>query len=519
MAFLKNHPGMWLRDDAAAAINALEDKYGVIRINSAGRYEWEQQNLINRWDLGGPANRPPNLFEPARPARTSNHVKNGGEAVDVYNYTSDRSKLNEFGFEWYGSGDPVHYTFKGWSGGGSGSNWPANAKYGVDWVKEFQAKANRLGAGLAVDGQDGPATQAWVSAFQKAQGLTVDGIAGPDTNAKLDAVLTGGGAKLVVDGELGRLTIIRLQAAFGVTQDGDIGPGTISAIQKHFGVTVDGQLGPVTIKALQRALKVDADGELGPITIKALQTWLNDGGYLAPVPEPTNPTTPPKPTKPEATPREPVYPDAIRGWNVPLSSDRVAGASINWFIIHHQASTNDDESYFKSDNSRTSCPTWQVKADGSIVEFIEPSKRPSSSGAANGNSVAVETQNTTGAPNWGISAASHESIAQLVAWVSQQKSIGGIPVNLVLDRAHVFGDNEITAKTGLPMRATACPGPSMDMDWIVTRAKDIVAEATPVDPKPDPEEIKITVEKLHEMRDASQKVTNFFDGLLAQATD
>ena len=46
MASLKNHPGMWLRDDAAAAINALEDKYGVIRINSAGRTVAEQNKLV-----------------------------------------------------------------------------------------------------------------------------------------------------------------------------------------------------------------------------------------------------------------------------------------------------------------------------------------------------------------------------------------------------------------------------------------------------------------------------------------
>lgn len=113
MGALKNHAGMWLRDDAAAAINALEDKYGVIRINAAGRTVAEQQGLINRWNRGGAANRPPYLYQPASPAETSNHVANGGIAVDVYNYTSDRAKLKEFGFEWYGVSDPVHYTFKG----------------------------------------------------------------------------------------------------------------------------------------------------------------------------------------------------------------------------------------------------------------------------------------------------------------------------------------------------------------------------------------------------------------------
>jgi hypothetical protein len=110
MASLKNHPGMWLRDDAARALNALEDKYGVIRINSAGRTIAEQNDLIRRFDRGEPG-----IFMPARPPETSSHVRNGGEAIDAFNYTSDRHKLEEFGFEWFGPNDRVHYTFRGWA--------------------------------------------------------------------------------------------------------------------------------------------------------------------------------------------------------------------------------------------------------------------------------------------------------------------------------------------------------------------------------------------------------------------
>lgn len=113
MGALVNHPGMWLRDDAADAINALEAVHGVIRINRAGVTEATQQEYIDRWDKGGVMNRPPYLYPPARPARSSEHVQ--GIAVDVYNYTTDRAKLEEFGFEWYGKKDPVHYKFKGWT--------------------------------------------------------------------------------------------------------------------------------------------------------------------------------------------------------------------------------------------------------------------------------------------------------------------------------------------------------------------------------------------------------------------
>jgi len=111
MKDLKYHPGMWMRDDAADAMNALEDKYGPIRINRAGVPKAEQQRLIDRWNMGGTYNRPPYLYPPANPAESSEHVQ--GTAADVYNYTSDRAKLQEFGFVWYGPKDPVHYMFRG----------------------------------------------------------------------------------------------------------------------------------------------------------------------------------------------------------------------------------------------------------------------------------------------------------------------------------------------------------------------------------------------------------------------
>lgn len=152
MANLKNHPGMWLRDDAAAAINALEDKYGKIIINSAGRTVAEQQNLIDRWDRGGAANRPPYLYNPARPATSSNHVADGGIAVDVYNFTSDRYKLNEFGFEWYGNGDVVHYTFRGrGNGGGPPAGTAQWNPFGIAFCAGLQKIANLYGAGTAID--------------------------------------------------------------------------------------------------------------------------------------------------------------------------------------------------------------------------------------------------------------------------------------------------------------------------------------------------------------------------------
>lgn len=143
MAALVNHPGMWLAPEAAAAINALEKEFGPIRINRAGVTKTEQQAAIDRWDRGGPANRPPFLYEPKRPAEESDHVP--GLAVDVYNYTGDRGKLEKYGFKWYGPKDPVHYTFVGRSGGGSTS--PETKDEDMDFFN-LQGKGGSHRAGL-----------------------------------------------------------------------------------------------------------------------------------------------------------------------------------------------------------------------------------------------------------------------------------------------------------------------------------------------------------------------------------
>lgn len=140
---LKNHPGMWLRDDAAAAINALEDEYGTIAINSAGRTVEEQQALIDAWDRG----ERDGLYAPARPAETSNHVRDGGIAIDVYNYTDDRAKLEKYGFGWYGSADPVHYTFLG----NSGAPAVAQNPFGIAYCAGLQKIANLYGGDTAID--------------------------------------------------------------------------------------------------------------------------------------------------------------------------------------------------------------------------------------------------------------------------------------------------------------------------------------------------------------------------------
>lgn len=105
---LKNHPGKWLRVDAAASLERFERDHGVFDVNSAGRSPGEQQALINRWIKGGAANRPPNLFKPA-PVGTSPHEQ--GTAVD-----SDTPMVlaNHPEYGWYRNlptTDPVHLVY------------------------------------------------------------------------------------------------------------------------------------------------------------------------------------------------------------------------------------------------------------------------------------------------------------------------------------------------------------------------------------------------------------------------
>lgn len=267
MAALKNHPGLWLRDDAAAAINALEDKYGVIRINSAGRTPAEQNELIRRWDQGGWQNRPPYLYEPARPVERSNHVANGGIAVDVYNYTSDRAKLNEFGFQWYGPSDKVHYTFTGWGG-----NTPA----GDEATRQRQAFLKSRGWNLDVDGRQGAVTtQAYKEYQQYLQGRgwysgAIDGQWGAGTQsahekfwAELNAAPapSGGGSVPSALRWYGIQAMLKGTGRYSGGIDNAPGGGTIRGFQDflndsgYSAGSVDGIWGPGTAKAAQRWLK------------------------------------------------------------------------------------------------------------------------------------------------------------------------------------------------------------------------------------------------------------------------
>lgn len=555
---------------------------------------------------------------------TSNHEEGGPigpRALDIRDTGSNagvsiagnsrsnwiRYNARTYGFNpaGYNFGEPWHIEYTG-SFGGSGS--PAGGETGstiyeqwggVTYVKDIQAKLNRLGYGLVVDGIPGPKTVEAISAFQGKHGLTTDGVAGPLTKAKLDAVLASA-TKLVVDGEWGGATTRALQKALGVAVDGEIGPITIKALQKALGVSQDGELGPITIKALQKVVGATQDGQLGSQTVMKLQTYLNSGGKFVtttptPTPEPVpeklivdgdwGPATTsalqrnlkvtpvdgqlgsitikalqkatgqsedgqmgPKTIKALQTnvgavvdgqlgpntvkklqeflnankvfqpvriedvvvvtypkPAAPTYPEADWWHHSPNSSPRRDTDKIEYFVIHHAADTNTLEvqrDRFMRANDRNVSPNWLIGKGGEVLEIVPPDKyRAWTTGSFDYKAVTVETQNTSGDPSWGISEESHVAIAKLVAWAHLR---WGIP----LDRQHVIGHREVPG-----VSPTACPGPSMNLNKILSYAIALVKPTDPVEPTepeptPDPETWTITLSKAEavEMRNALNKI-------------
>lgn len=219
-------------------------------------------------------------------------------------------------------------------------------------------------------------------------------------------------------------------------------------------------------------------------------------------------TTPPPTTTPTppvnntgAKQQKPVLPFAKEGWDTPRGRDKREakpgkGIIIDGLAVHHTGTTNDNYGYFKGSGDG-SVPTWYVRG-ADIFEFTRPGLRPVTTASNNNWTVSIETQNTTGAPEWAVSAASLESIAQIAAWLASYdgKTLDGIKVEFKLNRDYIKGHKEFSGNS------TSCPGPYLypRLDEIVARAKVIYAEkysgGTPVTPpKEEPAEETVSVPK------------------------
>lgn len=186
------------------------------------------------------------------------------------------------------------------------------------------------------------------------------------------------------------------------------------------------------------------------------------------------------------------YPGA--SWAGVSPNKSVRNNKVRLFIVHHYASTQSPDAArkrFMASNDRSVSPNYQVNADGSVFEIVPPDRyRAWTTGAVDHQAVTCETQNTSGAPHWGISHESMEAIAHLIAWASkrygfpiQRGRVSGTSTSNTVDVPGVVGHNETPAGR---RTSTACPGPSMDIEWIIARARQIAGSggAPTTTPKP-----------------------------------
>lgn len=183
----------------------------------------------------------------------------------------------------------------------------------------------------------------------------------------------------------------------------------------------------------------------------------------------------------------PVYVRAVKGLDAPLGfrddgSDALRTSKglnppvpvtpvIDRYIIHHTGTTADQLDFFSHKNDRLSCPTWYLRADGSVIEMIRPRRKPAATGSEwNWRSVATETLNSSGAPEWKITDAQKETHAQIIAWLAgfDGAELDGVPVSFRIDQEHVITHQETGAQT-------ECPGPDLQgaVDGIVARAREV----------------------------------------------
>lgn len=147
------------------------------------------------------------------------------------------------------------------------------------------------------------------------------------------------------------------------------------------------------------------------------------------------------------------------------------GARIDHIILHHGATTNSDWMIDAMvSGSKQVSANYVCRANGDLVSVVPEEDRAwtSSSATWDGRSITVECANLS-TNGWTISPQSHEALAQLCADVATR-------YGFKLTRDSVLGHRELNQRYGASY-ATACPG-AMDLDWIVTRANEILAGPT-----------------------------------------
>jgi hypothetical protein len=139
------------------------------------------------------------------------------------------------------------------------------------------------------------------------------------------------------------------------------------------------------------------------------------------------------------------------------------GERISVLQIHHATTTSlSGLRALMSPGGRTVSANVAMGSDGHRKLVVPIDKRAYTSATPfDRRSVTVEVCNTSLAPNWGISDGAHEALAHMAAEMHAE-------FGMSLDRQHIIGHREVPGTY-----ATACPGPSMNLDRIVRRAREI----------------------------------------------
>jgi len=152
------------------------------------------------------------------------------------------------------------------TGAATGESWHWEYVGAIGSAPSFsQDVANRqaylnatFGAGLAVDGLNGPKTKAAIAAYQRVLGITADGIWGPVTQAKHQAYYDAHHAPAPPVAPSGALSYADIQRGlnkfgYGLAVDGVWGPKSHNALgdfQRKHGLAADFIVGPKTRAAL-----------------------------------------------------------------------------------------------------------------------------------------------------------------------------------------------------------------------------------------------------------------------------
>jgi hypothetical protein len=133
-------------------------------------------------------------------------------------------------------------------------------------------------------------------------------------------------------------------------------------------------------------------------------------------------------------------------------------STIDTFLIHHQAGTNDDAVIAAMvSGSRGVSANYTISNEGRLTCVVPEERRAWTSGSAydggkgaawDHRAVTVEIENESGAPNWGISDKAFAAAARLLVDLRERYTI-----------RHVLGHRDLWNNYGASY-ATFCPGPN-----------------------------------------------------------